>query len=83
MIRTNLRVTMLEATLGLWAAFIAECLFRALPWLLCLPLLWAVSLPFILVFALFRPTSYHFAVLQMLRSVYVFWRECVDLVFFI
>ena len=63
--------TVLEGVLG----FIFECLISIVWWFILFPIIWLVSLPFILVIALFRRGSYSFAVTSMLTSVHGFWRE--------
>ena len=60
-----------EGVLG----FIIECLIGILWWIILFPVVWLVSLPFILVIALFRRQPYGFAVASMLTSVHLFWRE--------
>jgi hypothetical protein len=61
----------IEAVLG----FALEFLFARLWWILLFPVVWLVSLPFILVIALFWRVRYSFAVIEMLTSVHCFWKE--------
>ncbi len=52
-----------------------ELLFALFWWIILFPVVWIVSLPFILVLALFRRERYPFAVTDMLASVHCFWVE--------
>jgi hypothetical protein len=60
----------IEAVLG----FVLEFLFDLLWWIFLFPVVWLVSLPFILVIALFWRVRYSFAVIEMLTSVHCFWK---------
>jgi len=53
--------------------FILECLISLFWWIILFPVVWLVSLPIILIIALFRRGSYSFAVTSMLTSVHCFW----------
>ena len=66
---------MLEAVLESFSGFIIECLIALGWWVILFPVVWLVSLPFILVIALFRRQSYGFAVVDLLTGVRWFWRE--------
>lgn len=55
--------------------FMAEWLVSLLWWIILLPVVWLVSLPFILLIALFRRERYDIAVINMLTSVDCFWRD--------
>ena len=61
----------IEGVLG----FIVECLITLFWWIILFPVVWLVSLPFILIIALFRRGSYTLAVTDMLTSVHCFWRD--------
>ena len=63
--------TVIESVLGL----VLEILIALLWWFVLFPVVWLVSLPFILVIALFRRERYSFAVTDMLYSVHCFWKE--------
>jgi len=60
-----------EGVLG----FIVECLISLIWWFILFPVAWLVSLPFILMIALFRRERYSVAVTSMLTSVHCFWRD--------
>jgi hypothetical protein len=62
---------MVEGILG----FIIECLLGLFWWIILFPVVWLVSLPFILVIALFRRERYSLAVTDMLASVDCFWSD--------
>jgi hypothetical protein len=64
--------TIFEGLLG----FVAECLIGLVWRIILFPVVWLVSLPFILMIALFRRERYNIAVTNMLSSVDYFWREC-------
>ena len=66
---------MLQAIAEGILGFIVECLISILWWLILFPVVWLVSLPFILVIALFRRQPYGYAVSCMLTSVHLLWRE--------
>jgi hypothetical protein len=66
---------MLQAIAEVIVRFIIECLLSVLWWLILFPVVWLVSLPFILFIALFRRQPYGFAVANMLASVHIFWRD--------
>jgi len=53
---------------------IADYLIDLLTWYVLFPVVWLVSLPFILVLALFRRGRYGDAVIDMLSSVHYFWQ---------
>jgi hypothetical protein len=61
--------TIMEAVLE----FILECLISLFWWILLFPVVWLVSLPFILIIALFQRERYGVAVTNMLTSVHCFW----------
>jgi hypothetical protein len=63
--------TIVEAVLE----FLAEWLIALFWWIILFPVVWLVSLPFILVIALFRRGRYDIVVTNMLSSVDCFWRE--------
>jgi hypothetical protein len=63
--------TIAEAVLEI----LAEWLIALFWWIILFPVVWLVSLPFILVIALFRRERYDIAVTNMLSSVDYFWRE--------
>ena len=66
---------MLHAVIEGVLGFVLELLFSLLWWIVLFPVVWLVSLPFILVIALFRRERYRFAVIDMLTSVHCFWKE--------
>ena len=66
---------MLQPILEGFFSLIAEFLISLFWWFILFPVVWLVSLPFILVIALFRRERYSFAVTQMIASVHCFWRE--------
>jgi hypothetical protein len=61
--------TILEAVFE----FILECLISLFWWYLLFPVVWLVSLPFILILGLFQRERYDVAVTNMLTSVQCFW----------
>jgi hypothetical protein len=61
----------IEAVLG----FVLEFLIALLWWIILFPVVWLVSLPFVLVIALLRSEQYHLAVIDMFTSVHCFWKE--------
>jgi hypothetical protein len=63
--------TVIEGVLG----FIVECFISLFWWFILFPVVWLVSLPFIMIIALFRRERYGFAVTAMLTSVHCFWRD--------
>jgi predicted ferric reductase len=66
---------MLEAILESFFGFVIECLIALSWWVLLFPVVWLVSLPFILTISLFRRQPYGLAVTEMLTSVHIFWGE--------
>jgi hypothetical protein len=63
--------SVMEGVLG----FIVECLISLFWWFILFPVLWLVSLPFVLIIALFRRERYCFAVTSMLTTVHCAWRD--------
>jgi len=61
----------LESLLGV----IIECLIALSWWYILFPIVWLLSLPFVLMIALFRNGPYGFRVADMLTCVHMFWRE--------
>jgi hypothetical protein len=61
--------TILEAVFE----FILECLVSLCWWYLLFPVVWLVSMPFILLLALFQQERYDVAVNNLLTSVHCFW----------
>ena len=61
----------IEGVLGL----IIECLISLFWWFILFPVVWLVSLPFILIIALFRRERYGFAIARMLTIIHCFWRD--------
>ena len=61
----------IEGVLGV----VLEFLFSLLRWIVLFPVVWLVSLPFILVITLFGRERYSFAVTDMLTSVHCFWKD--------
>ena len=59
---------------GIWG-FIGECLVSLFWWFLLFPVVWLVSLPFILIIALFRRERYSIAVGSMLVAVHCAWSD--------
>jgi hypothetical protein len=68
-------IRMLQAVIELFFGFIFDGLISMLWWLILFPVVWLVSLPFILTIALFRTEPYGFAVTKMLYSVHFAWRD--------
>ncbi len=66
---------MLTSLMELVLGFIVECLLSLLWWFLLFPVVWLVSLPFILIMARFRPQPYGLAVTGMLTTVHCAWRD--------
>ena len=66
---------MLQAILESVFWFLAELLFSLFWWIILFPVVWLLSLPFILLMALFRRKRYALAVTEMLGSVHCFWKE--------
>ena len=55
--------------------FIVECLISLFWWFILFPVVWLVSLPVILVMALFRRERYSVAVTSMVATVHCAWRD--------
>lgn len=55
--------------------FALEFLFSLLWWIVLFPVVWLVSLAFILVIALFQQGRYRFAVTDGLAAVHDYWKE--------
>jgi hypothetical protein len=66
---------MIESIIEGIFSFILECLINIIWWIILFPVVWIVSLPFILIFAFVRREPYHIAVVDMFTSVNNFWRE--------
>ena len=62
---------------------VLESVFECVPeflaglfwWIVLFPVVWLVSLPFILVIALFRREPYGLAVVDLIGSVHCFWKD--------
>ena len=65
----------MAAILELIAGVIIDCLLGIFWWLVLFQVVWLVSLPFILVIALFKRMPYSTAVGEMLLSVHISWCE--------
>ena len=63
---------------GIFEFFIEELLFSFVCFILS-PVIWLISLPFILIVALFSRGKYDAAVFEMLRSVNSLWRWGIGL----
>lgn len=61
--------------LQLIAEIAVALILQALWWLLMFPVVWIVSLPFILLLALFNRKPYRRAVVDMFISVHEFWSD--------
>jgi hypothetical protein len=68
---------MFQAVLELIWEFIVDWLLGFIWRLLLFPVVWLISLPFILVISMFGPRPYWLSVRNMLASVHVFWRGTV------
>jgi len=66
---------MIQALMEFVLGFFVECLISLFWWIILFPVVWLVSLPFILIIALFRRERYSVAVISMLASVHCFWRD--------
>ena len=55
--------------------FVVECLISLFWWFILFPVVWLVSLPLILIVALFRRERYGSAVTSMLETVHGAWRD--------
>ena len=66
---------MLNSLLELVLRSLVECLLSLLWWFLLFPVVWLVSLPFILIMARFRRPPYGLAVTRMLTTVHCAWRD--------
>ena len=64
-------------TLMLYAVieFIAKVALGLAGWIICFPVVWLVSAPFILLFAAFSQQPYKFAVLDGCSTVTRFWAD--------
>jgi len=67
---------MFQALFEFLAGWVADSLVARLWWFILFPVVLLVSLPFILVIALFRKGGYDWTVTDMLSSVYSFWQAC-------
>jgi 4-hydroxybenzoate polyprenyltransferase len=68
-------LTVIEGILG----FVIENLIISIICFLLSPLVWLISLPFILIIAFYRPGKYGEAVIEMLTSVNCIWRWGIGL----
>jgi hypothetical protein len=66
---------MIQAVIEGVFGFIVECLISLFWWIILFPVVWLVSLPFILIIALLRHERYSFAVTSMLTTVHCAWRD--------
>lgn len=66
---------MLNAAIESVLGVVLDFLFIIFWWLVLFPIVWLLSLPFILVIALFRRGDYSSAVTKMLIWVHCFWRD--------
>jgi hypothetical protein len=66
---------MFQAIIEFTSGVIVYLVFAFLWWIILFPVVWLVSLPFILVFAPVRREPYHVAVIDMFTSVHHFWRD--------
>lgn len=66
---------MIETILKFVWEFVIYWLCSIFWWLVLFPVVWLMSLPFILVFATVRPEPYCEAVFDMFASVHQFWRD--------
>lgn len=64
-------LTIIENILG----FIIESIFFAIIGFILSPVVWLLSLPFILIIALFRRGKYEALVAEMIGSVNYYWRS--------
>jgi hypothetical protein len=66
---------MLHAVFEVFLEIVLELLGSLFWWIVLFPVVWVVSLPFILVLALSRRERYGVAIGEMLVSVHDFWAE--------
>ncbi len=64
---------MIEAIIAGLFEFLVEYFLLFLFWLLMFPVVWLVTLPFILVLALFDAKPYSRAAMRMINDVHEFW----------
>jgi hypothetical protein len=67
---------MFQNVIGIIAAVVVDYVMTILWWFILFPVACLVSLPFILVLALFRRGKYGIAVVDMFTSIHRFWRDC-------
>jgi hypothetical protein len=70
---TTPEIAMIQTILEAVFEFILECLISFFWWYWLFPVVWLVSLPFILIIAQFQRERYDVAVTNMLTSVHCFW----------